>query len=416
MMRLRRGMFDNTAALGGTGTPGWVLASGGVPATLDLDFVNDLAWNAGALSTIPALLACARASAGYYTNAAGLLTSVSSNALRYGSNGLLVEGSKTNLLIRSQTFATSFDSGNNWGQYSNGTVVANNTTAPDGTLTATSLTATGAMQGLIQPASGGGGGAIPVTHDLDYSFSVYVKGNSATQVAYQIRWWTAVGGFIGTSGGAPVNIASGVAVANGFYRVTLTATAPATAGAVDLEIWVVNANDTMWIWGAQFEQGSGPSSYIPTTTAAVTKAADVVTYSQSLSVFTPAAGTLYAQVAGIANAESGVFTDSTNDTFGIVFHAGTWQTVDQAVGYVADSGDASLTAKVAGSYAASKAHSLCVNAGTVATGTATNAPAQMTHAYLGNNAGASGFLNGYLKRLAFWNTRLSNGAMQTLTT
>src|SRR5688572_8607654 len=66
--------------------PGWVITSGANIPVLDIDFVNNRAYNAPFSVSIASLLTCTRASTGYYTWADGTLTSFAVDTLRYGTN------------------------------------------------------------------------------------------------------------------------------------------------------------------------------------------------------------------------------------------------------------------------------------------------------------------------------------------
>jgi hypothetical protein len=96
---------------------------------------------------------------------------------------------------------------------------------------------------------------------------------------------------------------------NGWYRCRLTATCTLSATAVGFTSALATASgalrvasfsgtvtDVIYGWGAQLETGSVATSYIPTTTAAVTRNADVVLVSGAVSgSIGQTEGTLYAE-------------------------------------------------------------------------------------------------------------------------
>src|SRR5678815_4939858 len=114
--------------IGGTGGgAAWVLAPGGVLATLDIDFVNNRAWNSPNYVPISSLLTCTRATPALasYTDASGGIQYFAPNTLRYGTNGLLVEESRANSILQSNSFGTT------WGN-AGVTNLTTTTTGPDG--------------------------------------------------------------------------------------------------------------------------------------------------------------------------------------------------------------------------------------------------------------------------------------------
>lgn len=240
-----------------------------------LDFVNDRALYAGNDAgnlTGATGYSFSRASAGTYTTAGGTVSSFASGALRRSDRGVLIEGERTNLLLRSQEFDSA-----SWTQFA-GTVTADQTAAPDGTTTADLFT--GGLTGADVRQT--------VTADIGpvYSHSIYIKAGTARWIMINAfaggprkAWYDLQNGVVGATPTAGVT--PGItALANGWFRLTLAA--DTAASALFFIVRIVSADNaetgidvnglTAYIWGAQTELGAFASSYILTTTASATRA------------------------------------------------------------------------------------------------------------------------------------------------
>ena len=196
------------------------------------------------------------------------------NGNAWVNEGVLHESeARTNLLTYSEDFSNS-----GWGKIAS-SVSANAATAPDGTTTADKIIPdTSINQHRVDKT--------PTSSAGDQTFSVYVK-----DAGYGFAWMR-----IGTAGarfsiadGTTTSISAGVTassqdVGNGWRRLSISYSASANdiARINALEVqgggdFAGDGTSGIYVWGAQLEAGSTPSSYIPTSGSTVTRAAETLT-------------------------------------------------------------------------------------------------------------------------------------------
>ena len=184
------------------------------------------------------------------------------------------------------------------------------------------------------------------------------------------------------------------------------------AGAVDI---------TIRIGWPQLELGAFVTSPIRTTTVAVTRAADAVTIA-SVAWFNQTTGTMFAEGSAHSTAigttavfqiDSGAATDrhllgidgAGDNLVGATITGGAQQSNMLIV--------ATANNKLAMAYAAND-EAFSGNGGTVQTDAVVTLPATLTTARLGANT--TGFWSGYIRRVSYWPTRLSNAHLKAMTT
>jgi hypothetical protein len=233
----------------------------------------------GAINQLDPIWNFSRASSATRVNASGLVETVASNVPRFDFDpvtlkckGLLLEPSRTNYSV----FSNQFDSGA-WGRNTGVTVTPNTHTAPDGTMSANTVSYDG---------SGASGtyrlydSAIPTASvpGTKYTSSIYLK--ASTPVT--LRLANNLGVFI------TVNITSV------WQRFSVTGTGDGTATVQIVLYSNTGDNSTFSVqaYGSQVEIGGDATSYIPTGAYAVTRSADAC-YTEALEPWwSPTSGTV----------------------------------------------------------------------------------------------------------------------------
>jgi len=198
-----------------------------------------------------------------------------------GAPVILREFQQTNLIAYSENFTISY-----WSNKGLETV-SNAVTSPDGTINADKIIATEISQPRIEYQI-----PVPVS-DITYTFSAYVKKGNTPFVGistFSSTVWVIFNLDTITVVSSNTNTALINELSNGWFRISLSTTKNTSD---TYNIWKVHltdgiifsdgiVDDYIYIWGAQLEESSTASSYIPTNGTTVTRLAD------NISVPTPA--------------------------------------------------------------------------------------------------------------------------------
>jgi hypothetical protein len=276
-----------------------------VRPTLDLDFANS--------KTLDPRITFTRASGGSYVGADGLIKYAGVNEARFDhdpvtgeSLGLLVEEARTNLLLQSNGFDTTWTN-------TNSSETAASGIAPDGTNTAWELRdtvdASSVIHALLQ--------TIVFTSGTTYTLTTWMKSGTLTEGFLALpssAFSSVLFARFNLLTGDVIQVASGVTASsqlfsNGWVRVRITSTATSTSSG-SLQIRVTNGSNsyqgdgtgTILIWGAQLEAQAFLSSYIPTQGSTRTRARDsaVITGKNFSSWYRQDEGTVFAEYARFA--------------------------------------------------------------------------------------------------------------------
>lgn len=361
-----------------------------------------------------------------YVNSTGVVTAATNNQPRFdydpvtlACKGLLIEESRENKCLQSQNLSVTWT---NQGSSESVDVAV----SPDGTQNADKLIEDSALSAhaIRQDI---------VTTAATWTFSIYAK---AAERSYLILYNTTAGfaktfdiatGQVGT--GTVGTVTATISNAgNGWYRCSISGTCTAASNAFRVYLnttdstsssYQGNGTSGAYLWGAQVELGAFATSYIPTTTTALTRNADVATMTGTnfSDWFNASEGGAVIQVLPrtISGTRPAVeFDDNTaNETIVLRGVAADPQL------YVVDGGAAQATLD-AGTITANEAYRLAGAWKSSSFATAINGAASVsqlsgtyptvTQARFGSDG--TNYLNGWLQNFRYWPQRITNAETQ----
>jgi len=380
-----------------------------------------------------------RASDATVVNKQGLIETVSNGIPRIDFQGntegaLLLEPQSTNLITQSELFSVG-----SWGNY-NSTTIGNQTAAPDGLLTASKFSGTSDVTAHTLYLN-----AYPVVSGNDYTYSVFAKKNESNFI--QINTGQGFGnlyanfdldnGVVGSFNTLDADIEPYL---NGWFKCSVKANSSTSTGQstfsliqslTDLRNPQFNAlNNSVYIWGAQLEQQSYATSYIPTSGQAsgVTRNQDACNNGGSVSTISSTEGVLYAEIAALV--DDGTvrrisITDGTsNNRINISYHSSS-NTI-QSFGFVNGALQFNFTHnilniksfnKIAIKFKENDA-ALWLNGVEIATNNSANTWANNTLndlSFANNSSSNAEAFYGKTKALAVWKEALSDEELEALT-
>ena len=388
-----------------------------------------------------------RASSATYFNSLGVLSTAPNNVPRIdfdpstlACNGLLIEQSSVNLVLQS-TFQSGWSGG-----AAAGTLTANQSLSPDGTVNAAKYvesTAASAFhyknQNVTKAASA-----------LVYTFSVFLKASGNRQVSLRMQdtggtngaavVCDPVAGTIATAGVyGTFTSASGTmqTISNGWYRFSLTATS-STDTLLTLQLETLSAGTNVYTgdgvsgfycFGAQLEQLAFVTSYITTTSAAATRTLENARIPLG-SWYNASAFSL------LVEAQKNISADSTGYGTPVELNDGTtvYRTTiynnistatmrfsgggaDILVGTYTPGVSYKIAGAITGTSTTTGTIAASFNGATAVTGTTTNLDSalynNMNIGYIGG-IGAGNQMNGWIQRIAYYPVAFSNTQLQAM--
>ena len=347
-----------------------------------------------------------RASSGTTVNQSGLIETVGSGIPRIDFQGntkgaLLLEPSRTNVITYSEDYSQSAWIKNSTGTGTNPTLDFGYT-SPDGSLNATKI--------IFNIGAGSSAADLSLLKTaittIDGVATIYLKGDT---------------------GGEDISFLAGntrenIILTNSWKRYTLS-----NASLFQLTLRLrgdqsTNNSCTIYVWGAQIEEGSYPTSYIPTSGSAVTRVAETNRQTPPSGVIGQTEGTMFVDCKVNAQGTYTGFSLNDNTTNNEVIIRFTTQ--DRIEYYLRSGGsqpigggttlfDTDKRVKIAFAYKSGDS-SVYINGAQVTTSTTTTMPVNLSIIKFARGNSTADF-SGKTNDFKLYNTRLSNSELAALT-
>jgi hypothetical protein len=328
------------------------------------------------------------------------------------SNGtcpsLLVEPQRTNVMTYSEDFGE-------WSASAGGisSIEANYAISPDGVINAYKVNFVVQNDSDLALYRGHS-----VTGGATYAYSIYIKGeggNIGKDIVLKSK----------RSGGDSAGTTTTQTLTGEWARVDFTTTYAANNTVANFYISSNDATSCL-VYGAQVELGSYSTSYIPTTSASVTRNADVISKTGISSLIGQTEGTMFVEVNSeyLESYTQRVFTlfdGTSSNILGFLLTAS-----NELLYYVANGGTNQViitknspaitlgqNVKIAAAY---KANDFVLYVNGVQIGTDTSGSVPATNSVRFANFDGSSQYVGKINAAALWKTRLTNDELATLTT
>lgn len=344
--------------------------------------------------------------------------------------GLLIEESRTNLATYSEDFRNTADAGESrpW-TYSAITLTSDAASSPSNSTTADKVVedSSSGQHYLTRTTTA-------VSSGVAHTATFFVKQGERYWVRYLDSSTTGTGTFFNSSTGefgtigASITSNSAEQFGSGWWRVVLTYTTGASTWQPRISVCDNSGNASyqgdgtsgLYIWGAQLEAGAFATSYIPTTTAQVTRTADVATMTGTnfsdwfnasegtfaLTCSSSAIGSSYmaAAISDGTTAERVRFLYSGGSQFIVVTGGVSQASLD------AGSATAGNYTTICGAYKADN-FGLALDGGSVVTDTSGSLPT-VDRLDIGNYNGGN-LISGIYKTVKYWPQRLIDAEVQS---
>ena len=229
----------------------------------------------------------------------GMLANVPRIDYTSGCGKLLLEPQRTNLQTQSNGFLS------NWTINEVTTSVGESTLISGETTTLITETAVNAVHRVVSVLT------VSLTIGSVYTISFYAKSNGTRNIGLRTGFTGSSANIIfnpntQTAVSVPAGFTTNITAANdGYYRYSITATSGVASDLISVVMFngtslvYTGTSESIYISAIQTEQGSYPTSYIPTTSTAVTKVADISNTTGLSSIMGQTTGSIYFEFSQI---------------------------------------------------------------------------------------------------------------------